>query len=170
VKQNVRIHITYFYPYIFTPLTVVVDRMGSRQKSPSPTHLNPPDPRSRFAVHRRRDSDTLRTAVPSAGSPTVVEHQRDSPPTRGYAPSNRLRRSPTAPEQTTSDMIGAADGKIQRTRTAEDIKTDSEFDVNDAQAPAKTQSAKAVPAVGARNIMVCIFDSILMRLHVYCSA
>jgi len=63
-------------------------------------------------------------------------------------------------------MIGAADGKIQKTRTAEDIKTDSEFDVNEGQAPAKTQSAKAVPVVGARNIMVCIFDSILMHLHV----
>ena len=139
---------------------MVIDRPGSRQ-SPSPTHGNPSDPRSRYPVHRRRDSDTLRTAVPNAGSPTVVEHHRDSPPTRGYVPSNRHRRSPTAPEPATADMIGAANGKIQKTRTVEDIKTDSEFDANEAQAPAKTQSTKSVAPVqpvGARNIMVCIID------------
>ena len=68
-------------------------------------------------------------------------------------------------------MIGVANGKLQKTRTVEDIKTDSEFDVNEAQAPAKTQSTKSIPpvqAVGARNIMVCIVDSNLMRLCVYC--
>ena len=67
-------------------------------------------------------------------------------------------------------MISVANVKIQRTRTAEDIKTDSEFDLNDAQAPAKTQSAKSVPpvAAGARNIMVRIFGSTLMRLHINC--
>ena len=147
---------------------MVVDRSGSRQQSPSPTHGNLLDPRSRYTTHRRRDSDTLRTAVPSAGSPTAVEHRRDSPPTRGYAPSNRHRRSPTAPEQTTSDMIGATNGKVQRARTVEDIKTDSEFDMNEAQPPAKTQSTKSVPtvqAVGARNIMVCLRGSILTRVQ-----
>lgn len=149
----------------------LLDRPGSRQ-SPSPTHGNPPDPRSRYPpVHRRRDSDTLRTAAPNTASPTVVEHRRDSPPTRGYAPSNRHRRSPTAPEQATADMIGVANGKIQKTRTAEDIKTDSEFDANEAQAPAKTQSMKSIPpvqAVGTRNIMVSIIDSNLVRPHVDC--
>jgi len=136
-----------------------------------PTHGNPPDPRSRYPVHRRRDSDTLRTTVPNAASPTVVEHRRDSPPTRGYAPPNRHRRSPTAPEQATADMIGMANGKIQKTRTVEDIKTDSEFDVNEAQAPTKTQSTKSIPpvqAVGTRNIMVCIVNSNLMCLRVDC--
>ena len=140
---------------------MVIDRPGSRQ-SPSPTHGNPSDPRSRYTVHRRRDSDTLRTAVPNAASPTVVELRRDSPPTRGYAPSNRHRRSPTAPEQATADMIGVANGKIQKSRTIEDIKTDSELDANEVQAPTKSQSTKSVlpvQAVGARNIMVCIVDS-----------
>ena len=54
-------------------------------------------------------------------------------------------------------MMGVANGKIQKTRTAEDIRTDSEFDMNDAQPPAKTQPVKSGPivqAVGARNIMV----------------
>ena len=68
-------------------------------------------------------------------------------------------------------MIGVANGKIQKTRTAEDIKTDSEFDANEAQAPAKTQSMKSIPpvqAVGTRNIMVSIIDSNLVRPHVDC--
>ena len=58
-------------------------------------------------------------------------------------------------------MVGVANGKIQKARTVEDLKTDSEFDANDAQAPAKTQSTKSivpVPIVGARNIMVCRID------------
>jgi len=65
-------------------------------------------------------------------------------------------------------MIGVANGKIQKARTVEDIKTDSEFDMNEAQPPAKTQSSKAVPtvqAVGARNIMVCPRGSILTGLQ-----
>ena len=65
-------------------------------------------------------------------------------------------------------MIGVANGKIQKARTVEDIKTDSEFDMNEAQPPAKTQSTKSIPtvqAVGARNIMVCTRGSILARLH-----
>jgi len=63
-----------------------------------------------------------------------------------------------------------ANGKIQKTRTADDIKTDSEFDANEGQAPAKTQSAKSVAPVqsGAKNIMVSIFNSALMRPHAYC--
>jgi len=68
-------------------------------------------------------------------------------------------------------MIGVANGKIQKTRTVEDIKTDSEFDANEAQAPAKTQSMKSIPpvqAVGTRNIMVSIIDSNLVRPHVDC--
>ena len=147
---------------------MVVDRPSSRQ-SPSPTHGNPSDPRSRQPAHRRRDSDTLRTAVPNTASPTVLEHRRDSPPTRGYAPSNRHRRSPTAPEPVTAGVVGAANGKIQKARTVEDLKTDSEFDANDAQAPAKTQSTKSVvpiPIVGARNIMVCRICSKFMRPYV----
>jgi hypothetical protein len=150
---------------------VTIDRPGSRQESPSPTNGNPSDSRSRYTVHRRRDSDTLRTAVPNAASPTLLEHRRESPPTRGYASSNRHRRSPTAPEQVTSDMIGVANGKLQRTRTAEDIKTDSEFDVNEPQPPTKTQSTKSVPnvqivgAVGARNITVCTRKPAATRLH-----
>ena len=150
---------------------MTVDRPASRQESPSPTNGNPADPRSRFTVHRRRDSDTLRTAVPSTASPTVLEHRRDSPPTRGYPPPSRHRRSPTAPEQATSDMISATNGKIQRTRTAEDMKTDSEFDVNEPQPQTKTQSTKSVPnvqivgAVGARNITVRICDLVPICPH-----
>ena len=58
---------------------------------------HPQESRSRFTVHRRLDSDTLRTDVPSTGSPTFLEHRCDSPPTRGYAPSNRHRHSPNHP-------------------------------------------------------------------------
>ena len=57
-------------------------------------------------------------------------------------------------------MISAANGKLQKTRTAEDIKTDSEFDANEGQAPAKSQSTKTVipvQTIGARNIMVKSF-------------
>lgn len=144
----------------FRLLTRGIDRSGTRQQSPSPTNGNPPDSRSRYPAHHRRDSDTLRTAVPSTGSPTVLEHRRDSPPTRGYVPSNRHRRSPTAPEQAASDIIGPTNGKLQKTRTLEDIKTDSEFDANEGQAPAKTHSSKSIiplQPIGARNIMVNIF-------------
>ena len=144
------------------------DRTGTRQQSPSPTNGNPSDPRSRYLAHNRRDSDTLRTAVPTAGSPTVLEHRRDSPPTRPYASSNRHRRSPTAPEQSTSDMVGAVNVKIQKTRTLEDLKTDSEFDANEPQAPAKTQSSKTIvpiQPIGARNIMVSVLCSIPMRVR-----
>lgn len=149
------------------PLTSCVDRPGTRQQSPSPTNGNPSDSRSRYAAHHRRDSDTLRTAVPTA-SPTVLEHRRDSPPTRGYASSSRHRRSPTAPERATSDMIGTTNGKLQKTRTAEDIKTDSEFDANEGQAPPKSQSVKTVlpiQPVGARNIMVNISVFLQMVLN-----
>lgn len=68
-------------------------------------------------------------------------------------------------------MVGVTNGKIQKTRTAEDIKTDSEFDMNEAQPPAKTQSAKSVsipilPAVvGARNITVRTCGSFFMCLQ-----
>ena len=65
-------------------------------------------------------------------------------------------------------MVGVANGKIQKSRTIEDMKTDSEFDANEVQAPAKTQSTKSSPpvqAVGTRNIMVCIIDSNLMRAY-----
>ena len=65
-------------------------------------------------------------------------------------------------------MIGVANGKIQKSRTVEDIKTDSEFDMNEAQPSAKTQSTKSIPsvqAVGARNIMVCSRGSILACLQ-----
>ena len=60
-------------------------------------------------------------------------------------------------------MIGAANGKLQKTRTAEDLKTDSEFDANEGQAPAKTQSSKTIiplQPIGARNIMVNISVSL----------
>ena len=65
-------------------------------------------------------------------------------------------------------MIGVANGKLQKARTVEDIKTDSEFDMNEAQPPAKSQSTKSVPsvqAVGARNIMVGTRGSILTGLQ-----
>jgi len=57
-------------------------------------------------------------------------------------------------------MIGATNGKLQKARTTEDIKTDSEFDANEPQAAAKTQSVKPplTQATGARNIMVRILD------------
>ena len=66
-------------------------------------------------------------------------------------------------------MIGTANGKLQKARTVEDIKTDSEFDANEGQQPAKSQSSKAiipVQPIGARNIMVNIPVSLRMRLHI----
>ena len=63
-------------------------------------------------------------------------------------------------------MAGATNGKIQKSRTAEDLKTDSEFDLNEGQPPAKAQSTRSVPVVqaaGARNIMVCMCNSVLMH-------
>ena len=65
-------------------------------------------------------------------------------------------------------MVGAAAAKLQKTRTAEDLKTDSEFDANEAQAPVKTQSTRIVvpvQPVGARNIMVSIPPSRLMHIY-----
>jgi hypothetical protein len=65
-------------------------------------------------------------------------------------------------------MIGVTNGKLQKARTVEDIKTDSEFDMNEAQPQAKAQSTKTAPivqAVGARNITVWICASILMSLR-----
>lgn len=62
-------------------------------------------------------------------------------------------------------MISASNGKIQKARTVEDLKTDSELDLNEGQPPAKTQSSKSGPivqAVGARNIMVCMYNSTLL--------
>lgn len=66
-------------------------------------------------------------------------------------------------------MIGAANGKLQKTRTLEDIKTDSEFDANEGQAPTKSQSSVKtiipIQPVGARNIIVSVFVQLRMRLH-----
>jgi hypothetical protein len=64
-------------------------------------------------------------------------------------------------------MIGATGSKLQKTRTAEDIKTDSEFDANEGQPLVKTQSAKAIISIqpiGARNIMV----SIVLHFRCFC--
>ena len=65
-------------------------------------------------------------------------------------------------------MAGVASAKLQKTRTAEDLKTDSEFDANDGQAQAKSQSTKTVvpiQPVGARNIMVRMLVSLLIRIR-----
>ncbi|PPQ65143.1 hypothetical protein CVT24_011038 [Panaeolus cyanescens] len=58
------------------------DQYGMRG-SPSPTHNQHFQASRTVYGHRRRDSDTLRSFVPpssSVGSPTVVEHNRGSPP------------------------------------------------------------------------------------------
>ncbi|KAH9480282.1 Serine/threonine-protein kinase mph1 [Psilocybe cubensis] len=77
----------------------------SRQ-SPSPTHSQHAPSSKPVLGHKRRDSDTLRMAPPPlsatimTGSPTVVEHQRASPPlssrlqVRNSPPNGKGRISP----------------------------------------------------------------------------
>jgi hypothetical protein len=72
------------------------------QQSPSPTHQDLQPQRSDYG-HRRRDSDMLRSLVPSlgpTGSPTVMDSQRVSPPlsarlqTRNSPPSSSVSTTP----------------------------------------------------------------------------
>ncbi|PPQ77476.1 hypothetical protein CVT25_011346 [Psilocybe cyanescens] len=101
-------------------------RQQQSRQSPSPTHAASLKP---VYSHRRRDSDTLRSSAPPlsatmSGSPTVVEHQRASPPLSSrlqvrYSPSNgeghisptsKGRTSPPAAKGRTSPP--AAKGRV----------------------------------------------------------
>ena len=119
----------------------------SRQ-SPSPTHQDLQPQRSDYG-HRRRDSDTLRSLVPSlnpTGSPTVMDSQSVSPPlsarlqTRYSPPSSSVstsrervsppaatkgRVSPPTAKGRLSSQVGREVAKHRRSPTAPEAPTTS---------------------------------------------
>ena len=123
--------------------------LQSRQ-SPSPTHKGHHPQRLDY-VHRRRDSDTLRSLAPSlgstgSGSPTVMDSQRVSPPlsarlqSRYSPPSSSVstsrgrvsppaaakgRVSPPSAKGRLSNQIGREVAKHRRSPTAPEAPTTS---------------------------------------------
>ncbi|KAK7682366.1 hypothetical protein QCA50_014571 [Cerrena zonata] len=152
---------------------------SDQRHTPSPTHVSQQSRLRPIYTHQRKDSDTLRSMVASASSPTVVNGSRNSPPQRQYAPSsahpasvsNRHRRSPTVPEAALNGKQWAVDG-----RESENFSDDSPN--GPISAPSKSnghamppppvplqqtksvpnmgggQSQMAAPSVGSRTLVV----------------
>lgn len=98
------------------------DEAQQSRQSPSPTHIQAARSSTAAYAHKRRDSDTLRSFVPSGStglsSPTVVESHRVSPPGSRlqvrYSPptSSKGRASPPSSNDRLTPPVAVVKGRL----------------------------------------------------------